>query len=225
MRARTVVVITCRPQTLLLALVLACGASASAAGQLGRKSWEFYPHVGPFLPGDPEFLEAIDGFDGLDPGVLWGIYATYHYTDHVGVELGFSKGTANGPEGVDPGSSAGLGIGDVGLDLWELNGFVSSGALNRLQLFATAGAGLVNFDPDAGGGATRLLLDGGVGVRYFSWKNIALRAEVKDFAFPGAERSDYARGGGFCPGGSLCEGDFEDTIHNVGILAGVTFNF
>jgi len=205
----------------LLAAALLAMAAAPAAAQLGRKSWEFFPHVGAFFPGDPDFLEEVPGFDGFDPGVLWGIYATYHYTDHVGVELGFSKATANGPENDavfpipgEPGPP--LGIGDVGFDFWELNGFVNSGALKTLQLFATGGVGLVNYDPEGGGGVTRLLLNGGAGVRYYAWKNIALRGELKDFVFLDARRSDYTTSGG---------GPTEDSLHNLGFFAGLTFNF
>ena len=220
---------------LLAIALLVCGA-LSAQAQLGRKSWEFHPHIGVFLPSVAEFLENVQGFDGFDPGVLWGIYATYHYTDHVGVELGFSKATANGPEPdtflFSPDSPASLRVGDVGFDFWELNGFVNSGALAPVQVFATAGGGLVNYDPEHGGGVTRLLLDGGIGVRYYAWKNIALRGEVKDFVFVGAEPADFgtpecpvepAGEGGFCEPGDSPPG--EDTLHNIGFFAGLTFNF
>ncbi len=217
----------------LLALLLVLGP-APATAQLGRKSWEFFPHVGVLLPGDPEFID-VPGFDDLlDPGTLWGFHATYHYSDHVGVEMGFSKGTANGPEndfatgasidGVGGGPAGVFRLRDVGFDFWELNGFLNSNALSRTQLFATAGGGLVNYDPEGGGGVTRLLLDAGLGVRYYAWKNIAVRGEVKDYVFPGAERADY----GFrCLAGD-CEGfetDGDDTVHNIGVFAGLTFNF
>jgi hypothetical protein len=206
-----------------LAFALLLAASAPASAQLGRKSWEFFPHVGALAPGRPDALPAAAG--DLDPGVLWGFYATYHYTDHVGVELGFSKATANGPEAEEG------PLGDVGLDFWELNGFVNSGALRILQLFATGGVGLVNYDPEAAGGPTRLLLNGGLGIRWYSWKNIAVRLEVKDFVFPGAEAADYTGPGGVscpapCP--SPAPGPVEtdgETVHNLGALAGLTFNF
>ncbi|MBA2565804.1 MAG: outer membrane beta-barrel protein [Gemmatimonadetes bacterium] len=219
-----------------LACLLLAGATAPASAQLGRKSWELYPHVGAFLPSDPGFLDLAGEFVGFDPGVLWGIYWTYHYTDHVGVELGFSKATANGPEDDDPlfrlpseGERASaqrlaglsgepdLVAGDVGFDLWELNAFVNSGALKRFQLFASGGAGLVNFDPEFGGGVTRLQLGLGAGARYYAWKNIALRAEVKDFQFVGAARSDYAAGAE--------AGGGDEFLHNVGFFAGLAFNF
>lgn len=199
------------PATALLTALLLAASGRDAAAQLGRKSWEFFPHVGVFLPGQPEFLP--DELQELDPGVLWGIYATYHYSDHVGVELGFSKGTANGPEEEMP-----FTVGDVGFDFWELNGFVNSGALNRVQFFATAGGGLVNLDPEDGGGPTRLLLDGGVGVRYYAWKNIAIRGEVKDFFFPKVRQANYVGADPGSPGP-------EDEVHNIGVFAGITFNF
>ena len=213
----------------MLATLLAAGLSASVAGpsaaQLGRKSWEFYPHVGVLLPGRPDFLTGVE--EDPNPGTLWGIAATYHYTDYVGVELGFSKGTANGPEG-DNSPEADV-LQDVSFDFWELNGFVNSGALKPLQLFATAGGGLVNYDPEGEEAPTRLLLNGGVGVRYYAWRNIALRGELKDFVFVEAERGDYTKEPQTfaCPTG-LCilpgPPDAE-TVHNIGFFAGLTFNF
>jgi outer membrane beta-barrel protein len=213
-----------RGAVFLVAVLLSTGAGAPAAAQLGRKSWEFHPHIGAFAPADHEGLTA---FEELDPGVLWGLYATYHYTDHVGVELGFSKATANGPEQRE---ELPFGVADVGFDFWEVNAFVNSGALATVQLFATAGGGLVNYDPEDGEGPTRLLLDGGVGVRWYKWKNIALRGEVRDFVFVDARQADYlgspiARP---CPGeGSCIERTLgpRDTLHNVGVFAGLSFNF
>jgi hypothetical protein len=212
---------------------LLCAASillrpADAAAQLGRKSWEFFPHIGAFLPSDPDVIS--EGVEGMDPGVLWGLYATYHYSDYVGVELGFSKATANGPEADEAASGdvAVPGLGDVGFDFWEVNGFVNSGALNPVQFFATAGGGLVNYDPEDAGAPTRLLLNGGVGVRYYKWKNIALRAELKDFIFVRTRPSDYTgeHPGPGCPVEVLCNFDnSKETIHNVGVFAGLTFNF
>ncbi len=190
--------------------------------QLGRKSWEFYPHIGGFFPGDPDFLKDEAGFQGFDPGTLWGIYMTYHYSDYVGVELGFSKATANHDDGLLEGVPA--AIGDVGMDFWELNGFLNSGALRRFQVFATAGGGLVNYDPENGDGVTRLLVDGGVGFRYYAWKNIALRAEVKDFFFPGAKRADFT-GAAVCIEGCPVHPGPEDDVNNIGAFAGLTFNF
>lgn len=210
----------------LAAALLAVGPSPAHA-QLGRKSWEFFPHAGGFVPSDPEFLAEASGFEGLDAGVLWGFFATYHYSDHVGVELGFAKATANHPDAllVPPtGGVTPVGIGDVSFDFWELNGFVNSHALGRFQVFATAGGGLVNFDPENAEGVTRLLLDGGIGMRYYAWKNIALRGEVRDFVFVDGALSDYT--GNPEPGGTG-EGPRgpEETVHNVGLLAGLTFNF
>jgi hypothetical protein len=204
--------------------------SVPAEAQLGQKSWEFFPHIGAFLPSDPDFLKGQAGFESFDPGTLWGIYMTYHYTDYVGVELGFSKTTANHDSHVLPGD---IGVGDVGMDFWEVNGFLNSGALKTLQLFATAGGGLVNFDPEHGDGVTRLLLDGGVGARWYAWKNIALRAEVKDFFFPKAKRGDYTgRADVVVPvdlsgaGSESVSGPGpDDNLHNVGFFAGLTFNF
>jgi hypothetical protein len=112
------------------------------------------------------------------------------------------------------------------MDFWELNGFLNSGALRRFQLFATAGGGLVNYDPENGDGVTRLLLDGGVGFRYYAWKNIALRVEVKDFFFPGAKLSDFT-GTPECSiegCGAIGPGP-EDDVNNLGAFAGLTFNF
>ena len=191
--------------------------------QLGRKSWEFYPHIGVFFPGDPDFLKDEAGFEGFDPGTLWGIYMTYHYSDHVGVELGFSKATSNHDDGLLPFDRP---IGDVGMDFWELNGFLNSGALRRFQLFATAGGGLVNYDPENGDGVTRLLVDGGVGFRYYAWKNIAIRVEVKDFFFPGAKLADFT-GTPPCSieGCGTAGPGPEDDVNNLGAFAGLTFNF
>jgi hypothetical protein len=148
---------------------------------------------------------------------------TYHYSDYVGIELGFSKATANHDDAVIPIDTP---IGDVGMDFWELNGFLNSGALRRFQVFATAGGGLVNYDPENGNGVTRLLVDGGVGFRYYAWKNIAVRVEVKDFFFPGAKRADFT-------GTPLCSIEGcrpsgpgpEDDVNNLGAFAGLTFNF
>ena len=191
-----------------LALLLAVPRDAHA--QLGRKSWEFFPHIGALFPTDPNFL--LDDVEAVDPGVLWGIYATYHYTDNVGIEMGFSKGTLNGPEDETQ------ELGDVGLDFWELNAFVNSGALDPVQFFATAGGGLVNYDPEDDPGPTRLLLDAGVGLRWYKWKNIALRLELKDFMFVGAERGDYT-------GPSPADDEQEDSVHNFGAFAGFSLNF
>lgn len=190
-------------------------AAPPASAQLGRKSWELFPHVGAFLPSDPDALADEAVFDGFDPGVLWGVAWTYHYTDHVGVELGFTKATANGPESAE---AEGAGIGDVGFDFWELNGFVNSGALNPVQVYALAGTGLVNFDPEDGHGPTRLLLSAGAGVRWYKWKNLALRAEVRDYVFPDAKRGDYTS----LEGEPLGEGE---TVHNPAVFAGLSINF
>jgi outer membrane beta-barrel protein len=209
----------------LAALAIATGAPPAAA-QLGRKSWEFFPHIGVFFPGDPDALKDEAGFQGFDPGTLWGIYMTYHYSDYVGVEMGFSKATSNHDDAQVEIDGALTPIGDVGMDFWELNGFLNSGALRRFQLFATAGGGLVNYDPENGDGVTRLLLDGGVGFRYYAWKNIALRVEVKDFFFPGAKLADFT-GTPECSiegCGAIGPGP-EDDVNNLGAFAGLTFNF
>jgi hypothetical protein len=204
--------------TLLLGLI-----AVPSDAQLGRKSWEFYPHIGGFFPSDPDFLKDEPGFQGFDPGTLWGIYMTYHYTDHMGVELGFSKATSNHDDDLLPALPA--GIGDVGMDFWELNGFINSDALAPFQVFATAGAGLVNYDPENGDGVTRLLLDGGVGFRYYAWKSIALRAEVKDFFFVGAKRADFTGTAVCIEGCPLLGPGPDDDVHNIGGFAGLTFNF
>lgn len=200
---------------LAVAAILLLASATPAAAQLGRKSWELFPHVGAFLPSDPDFLPEGAAFEGFDPGVLWGVAWTYHYTDYVGVELGFTKATANGPESQ---TAEAVGLGDVGFDFWELNGFVNSGALKPVQVFAVAGGGLVNFDPEDGHGPTRLLLDAGVGVRWYKWKNVALRAEVRDYVFPDARRGDYTS----VEGGPVGE---RETVHNVGLFAGLSVNF
>jgi outer membrane beta-barrel protein len=216
-------------------LLLLSSRAPSAEAQLGRKSWEFYPHIGVFFPGDPDFLKDQTGFEGFDPGTLWGIYMTYHYSDYVGVELGFSKATANHddglltvdtPDGDQTVLQADTPIGDVGMDFWELNGFLNSGALRRFQVFATAGGGLVNYDPENGDGVTRLLLDGGVGFRYYAWKNIAVRVEVKDFFFPGAKRADFTGEPACSIEGCVPVGPGpEDDVNNLGAFAGLSFNF
>jgi hypothetical protein len=212
----------------LVAAGLLLLAPSPAAAQLGRKSWEFFPHVGVFVPSSPDAFEGVQGFQDFDPGLLWGFYATYHYTDWVGVEMGFSKATANHPDALlVPPAGSGLepvGVGDVSFDLWELSGFVNSGALNRLQVFASGGAGLVNYDPENAEGLTRLLLQGGAGVRYYAWKNIALRGEVRDYFFVDAAFSDYT---GRPVAGSEGEGPVgpKDDVHNFAAFAGLTFNF
>ena len=220
-----------RRSALLACAMLAVGAGSSpAAAQLGRKSWEFFPHVGLFFPGEPELLA-----EGYDASFLWGFYATYHYTDYVGVELGYTSGSADAPRAAIP-SAAGLLStpaptarlpADVDIDLWQLTGFVNSGALKPVQVFADAGVGLVTLEPEGGEGGTRVLVTAGAGVRWYAWKNVALRAEAKDFVALETEVADYTRPLDVgCPPAASCPApDASDTVHNPGVFAGVSLNF
>ena len=121
----------------------------------------------------------FEGNQSLDTSSFWGIGLGYNFTENWAVEGVYTKTEADAEDASTT---------DTTVETIHLDALYHFQPTNKLVPYLVAGVGGIYSDPDVGAERDHLLLNYGVGVKYFILDNlIALRADVRhllDFPNP-----------------------------------------
>ncbi len=152
----------------LIALCCSLGLTAQAANL--PKAFTLTPFYGGHL---------FEGNLPLDNSDFWGLGLGYNLNENWSLEAVYTRTNADG----DPSSAT-----DSTIETYRLDGLYHLWPKGKLVPYLAAGLGAITSDPDNGSSCEHLLVDYGVGVKYFILDDlIALRADVRhllDFPEP-----------------------------------------
>lgn len=203
----------------LLAVLCACAAPLAAQDAFGRGGVELGGFGGLFMPNEPDFETGETTFE-LEETPLFG--GRLGYVAPFGLSLEGHFGYSPAELVLDDGSEVDLDALLYGGSLgWTLQ------LARRAQLYVSAGAGAVRWDPEDNGtglgigeAETDLDLHFGGGFKLFLTRSLALRLEARDHLLPDAlSETRQALSPAISPEAS------EDLTHNLGLTAGLSLFF
>lgn len=165
----------------LVATVLFLAFPDSLLGQRnprwGNGGWEFNGHVG-LLNDEPEFDPGDTGQDFIRRDAIFGgrAYGVFWWRGFVGVEA------QNSLQRLDlPGETPNM-------QTWWFTGVLGYNfqISQNLQIFPVAGAGVARFKAGDLSPETDFALSYGVGARFYVWRNVAIRADIRQHHVPDA---------------------------------------
>ena len=159
--------------------LLVCCFSFTAAAENRSKSLNLSPMLG---------KHVFEGNLSLETATFWGINLGYNFTENWGIEGVYTRTDAD---------AKGNSTTDTKVETYRLDLLYHFIPTKKLVPYVALGLGAIDSNPDKGQNRNHLLLNYGVGVKYFILDSlIALRAEVRHLVdFPEPDNSlQYSAG-------------------------------
>lgn len=171
-------------RTFFAALLLVVLSALPGQAQIQENAWTLSPMIGGHL---------FDGDQDLETSTVLGLGLGYNLTRNWAIEGVFTQTEADADL---PGTA------DADVTTYRLDGLYHFQPDRQLVPYLAAGVGGISTDPQHGEERDHLLLDYGVGIKYFVLDHlIALRADIRHLM------------------------DFPEPDHNLQYTAGLTFQF